>query len=125
MGKPFTVGPQKSIEAEGDLLGEIKRKGFHRMENLDGPFYVHPMIGVLCLYPGSFLLKFSDTTLPLKEYLSSLQDSNYTEVRDAGSPVPHALRCDACKAEGNVFPNPEIPFPHRSMCPNAAQSSAQ
>ncbi len=116
-GKVFVSSPvQGSIEATGNRLETLERKGFHKESNIDGPFYRHPMYGLVAIYPGGiFKTAYAQTNLNLDSYLESLPDSSYTDI----GRIPFEARCDACKGVGPLIPTEYFPFRHRPDCPQA------
>jgi len=117
-GLPFvSVSPQNSVPAVGARLEILGRKGFRQTSNQDGPYYYHPMYGLVAIYPGgAFRIACAKTALPLDAHLESLMDSGYTEVQEFGQ-TPYQTRCDACGGVGRLFPNQRDPFPHEPNCP--------
>jgi hypothetical protein len=116
-GKVFiSAPPLDAIEATGARLEMLNRKGFHRESHIYGPYYRHPMYGIIAIYPGGiFKTAYTETKLGLDAYLESLSDSSYTDI----GPNPYEARCDSCKAVGPLFPSEDFPFHHQPDCPQS------
>jgi len=114
-GIPFraTVGISSTLdEKRADIL---YRKGFRVLSNADGPYYYHPMLGTLAVYPGgSFKTAHIKISESLDEYLESLPDASYTPLE----PDWKRTRCDECRAVGWLLFGIE-PFPHEPHCSQA------
>jgi len=113
---PFQLGPRLNSIPASDLRKELlEKKGFHETSNVDGPFYRHPMWGIVAIYPGgTFATAYAKTDLPLDAYLNSLPDSSYTDI----GPDPYEARCDTCGGIGPIFPDDYFVFRHKAECPH-------
>jgi hypothetical protein len=115
-GAPFrSTAPRPSVAAEGPRRELLRAKGFHEASNLDGVFYYHPMYGVVAIYPGgAFKTACVKTQFALDDYLGSLDDSNYTEIRELEE--LRGVRCDSCGQVGAILPDKYSPFSHEITC---------
>lgn len=114
-GKVFVASQVgKSIEATGERISLLEKKGFHKTDHARGVLYCHPMCGMLSIHAGEiFELAFGEEKeMSLDSYLDSLPNSRYIVVS------PEQVSCALCGGIGTLIPS-RFPFSHEANCGQA------
>lgn len=119
-GIPFRATASILSTLDENRADILYRKGFRVLSNADGPYYYHPMLGTLAVYPGgSFKTAYIKISGSLENYLESLPDASYTPIEPTGGIGDYEKTCcDECRAVGWLLFGIE-PFPHEPHCSQA------